>query len=161
MIAGEEQIQQHTKCINVRSRRDRATSHLLGRGKLWRQSSPTFKREQCCSSGTVLLAEQLGNAEIQQLHLPVVSDEHIGRFDVAVDDQIGMSLGDGTEHVEEKLDTAIDVQHVVVAVFVYVFSLDVFEDEIGLSIRGDARIRQFRDVGMGELSKDSAFALEP
>src|SRR5215469_6422698 len=38
---------------------------------------------------------------------------------------------------------------------------DVFEDEVRLTPRGDARIEEFCDVGVGKPRQDGAFPLEP
>jgi hypothetical protein len=50
--------------------------------------------------------EQLGNPEVEQLDLAADADEHVGRLDVAVHDQVGVCVGDGLEHVEKQLRRA-------------------------------------------------------
>ncbi len=52
--------------------------------------------------------DQLGDAEVEQLDLTVGADEHVGRLDVAVDDQVGVGVRDRFEDVEEQAEAGLD-----------------------------------------------------
>ena len=117
--------------------------HLLG-GCVSRSQRPSaFAREQRGVAGAAFFFEQLGNAKVQQLHLAVIPHQHVGGLDVAVDDQVGMGVGHGGQHIEKEADARLHVELVFVAILVDVHAVDIFEDEIGLPVRGDARIEQF------------------
>ena len=47
---------------------------------------------------------RLGNAEIGHLHLPVLTNKHVGRLDVAVDQPLGVGGGQGRAHLDGQLD---------------------------------------------------------
>src|SRR5438477_11268729 len=100
MLSGQEQIEQYTQRVHIRCRGNRAARHLFRSCKQRSQRSSTFLSEQCrcCRSFT---REQFGDAEIQQLYLSIVSDEHVGGLEVAMNDQIGMGQGDSASHIEE------------------------------------------------------------
>jgi len=49
-----------------------------------------------------------------------------------MDDQVGVRVGYGLQHVEEQSNPRLNVKLMAVAVAVDVVALNVFEDEIGL-----------------------------
>jgi hypothetical protein len=51
--------------------------------------------------------EQFGDPEIEQLDLALSGDEHVGRLDVSVDNQVGVRVRNGCEHVEKKADSRL------------------------------------------------------
>ena len=94
--------------------------------------APGFDREQRRRAGLSFAFQQLGNAEVQQLHLAVFSDQHVRRLEVAVHDQVGMRMGNRVQHVKEEADARFHIQRVLVAVSVDVLAFDIFQDEIRL-----------------------------
>src|SRR5262249_6653440 len=78
-----------------------------------------------------------------------------------MNDQVGMGLRHGAEDVEKQSDSSVQIQPALVAVFVDVFSLNIFEHEIRLALLRHARIAQFGNVGMCQPAKNGALALEP
>jgi hypothetical protein len=117
-------------------------------------------RKQCRSCRS-LAPEQFGDTEIQQLCLPIVSDEHVGGLEVAMNDEIGMGQGDSASHIEEKTDARIHVEAAFIGVFINMVSFHVFENQIRFSIGSDSGIDQFRDVRMRKLAENPAFPREP
>ena len=62
-------------------------------------------------SGAARVAfEQLGDAEIEQLHLSVRAHQHVRRLEIAVHDQVRVRVRHGGEHVEEQADARIDAE---------------------------------------------------
>ncbi len=104
--------------------------------------------------------DQLGDAEVEQLHLAVARDEHVRRLQVAVDDQVRVRVRDGREHVEQQPQPRVDAQRSPIAIFVEALAVDVFQHEERLAGRRDARIDEMRDVRMREPREDAAFAPE-
>ena len=49
----------------------------------------------------IVLAEQLGNAEIEQLDLGVASNQHVGRLDIAMNQAACVRKGDRRANLDE------------------------------------------------------------
>src|SRR5262249_55450774 len=108
-----------------------------------------------------LALEQLGDAEIEQLRVAGPVDEDVGRLDVAVDDQVGVRMGDGLENVEKEAEPLLDPEAAVPAIGVDRLALDVLEHEVGLAGCGHAGVEEPGDVGIGQTREDLALAAEP
>jgi hypothetical protein len=52
--------------------------------------------------------EQLGDAEIEQLDLALGIDQRVGRFQVAMDDEVAMRVGDGVANLREQLEALVE-----------------------------------------------------
>ena len=92
--------------------------------------------------------------------MAIVPDQHIGRFNIAVNDEIAMRLAHRAQDVEEQVHPAIDVYSVFVAVFINMFSLDMLENEVGLSFRRNSGVNQFCNVRVREPAEDGSFTLK-
>src|SRR6516165_1706275 len=160
MLPSQHHVQQHTQRINVCRCRNGSARNLFRRRKLRSQRPGTFCGKQRRRKGGRVIRKQLCNPKIQQLYLAIISDEHDGRLDITMDDQIGMCLCYCTEHIEEKPDSCVHIEPVAVAVFVDLLSFYMFENEIWFTIRSHARIDQFCDVGIGKTAENLSFALE-
>ena len=159
MPAGEQHVQQHAQRKDVGGGRDRLAGHLLGRRVGRRQRRGAVDRERG-GRAAVVIFEQLGDAEIEQLDLALARDQHVRRLEVAVHDQRCVRVRHGIEHVEEEPQPRVHVEPVLIAVPIDRLAVDVLEHEIRLAGRRHARIEQLRDVRMREPRQDAAFALE-
>ncbi len=159
MLAGQEQVQEHAKSINISHRCDRVTGNLLGGREQRRKASATFER-QLSGRRVSFFREQFGDAEVEQFHISVGSDHYIGRFDVAMHDQIGVSMRDSIQDVEKQANTGVDVEPVVIAITVHRLALAIFEDEVSLPLGGNAGVDHLRDVGMRKTSEDVSLTPE-
>ena len=56
---------------------------------------------------TLILVQQLGDPEIEQLNLAIRGYEDVGRFEVAVNDQAPVRIADGIAHRQEELESAL------------------------------------------------------
>ena len=160
VLSGQQHIQQHAEGIDVGGSRDGCARHLLRRRVLGRHRPAAFDRQQSRGAIFCFAFEQLGYSEIQQFRLPILADQHIGRLEVAMHDQVRVSVGHRTQHFEEKADSRFHIQFLPVAVAIDAVTLDIFENQIRLTRGRYPSIDKFRNVRMREPSKNAAFALE-
>ena len=166
MLAAEEDVQEHAERIDVGRGGDLSAGHLLRRRVLGGQRRAAIAGQRARLGGLRppplgVPLEQLGDPEVEQLDLPIDPDQHVGRLDVAVHDQVGVCVSDRLQHVEEQAETGLDSQRVFAAVAVDAQAVHVLEDEIRLARRRHARIDEVRDVRVGEAGENVAFAPEP
>ena len=88
------------------------------------------------------------------------ADEHIGRLDIPVHDQVRVRVGDGLQHVEKQTDARLDPERVLVAVAVDGLTVHVLEDEVRLARCRYTRIDEASDVRVRHLGEKIAFAPE-
>ena len=161
MMARQQQEKQRSQPVYVRCGGDGAAGHLLGRREQRRHRGSAFKREQRRGAGACFIGKELGDAEVQEFYLAVVADQHVRRLNVPVDDQVGMGLGDCTEHVQKQLASRLDSEHMLIAIFVDGLSLHILKNQVGFPLGSHAGINQFGDVRTSQLAQNGAFALEP
>ncbi len=89
-IAGQKLIKNPAQRVNVGSCGSRFASHLFWAGILESQ------RQRLCFSDMSVIAQDTGDAEIQQLYHAVRGDENIARFDVAMDDEMTVGTPEHT-----------------------------------------------------------------
>ena len=77
--------------------------------------------------------DQLRDAEVQQLDLAIHADEHIGRLDISMHDQVCVRVGDGLQHIEKETDARLNPQRLLVAVAVDGLTVHVLENEVRLA----------------------------
>ena len=104
--------------------------------------------------------EQLGDTEVEQLDLTSDADEHVGRLEVAVNNQVGMRVRDRLQHIEEETETGVDVQPVLVAIVVDALALHVLEHQVRVARLRYTRIDKVGNVRMREPREDVALAPE-
>ena len=90
--AGQQQVEQHAQRVDVGGGGDVAARELLGRRVLGRQRRFALAGERRPLSRLVAL-QQLGDAEVEQLHLAVRGHQHVGGLEVAVHDQVRVRVG--------------------------------------------------------------------
>jgi hypothetical protein len=93
--------------------------------------------------------------------LAIVADQHVRGLNVSMNDQIGMRLGYGAEHIEEDTNTRLYIELASFAIFIDGLSLHVLQNEIRFSMQSDPGIDQLRDVWMCKLPKNPSFTPEP
>ncbi len=104
------------------------------------------------------VVEQFGDAEIEQLWLAAGIDQDIGGFEIAMNDEAAMGVGDAVADVEEKLEAAADVE--LGGVGVDGLSIDVFHDEEGAPGGGVAGVDDVNDGGVLEGSEELTLSEE-
>ncbi len=119
-------------------------AHLLGAGVLRRhQLQPGRGRRERLARE--LGIEQLGDAEVQQLGRAVGDHEHVGRLDVAVDDQVLVRVLDGGADVTKELQARGGVEPVRVAVVDDRLPFDVLHGEVRPAVRRAAAVEKAGD----------------
>ena len=94
-------MQDHTQRIDIGSGANDGISDLFGCRVAQGHHPPAQLRE--CSGGICvrLIVDQLGDAKIEQLHLPAFVDEYVGRFQITMHDEVAMRVGDGFQYLAE------------------------------------------------------------
>ena len=123
-------------------------------------SAPAPSAVSCVVIATSVFSEEFGDTEIEELDLARVADEHIGRLDIAMDDEVCVCASNGAQDIKKKADAIHDSKFAFIAIFGDGLSLHMFEDQIGLAVGSNASIEQSRDVRVGKLRQDLPFAFE-
>ena len=131
---------------------------MLGGREFRRQRAARVARELGGVAQRRLVFEELGDSEIQQLDVAAFPDQHVRRFEVAVNDQIRVRLRDCGEYFEKQAQARTDIETLGVAVDVDRLALDVLEHEVRLTRVGDAGVDQSRDVRMRKSREEAALA---
>jgi hypothetical protein len=155
MLAAQQQTENDAERVHVRRRRHRLAAQLLRRRVSWREAGFDLARKL----GRIAV-EQRCNAEIEQLHLPVRRHENVRRFDVAMNDQMTVRVGDGGDDIEKQPYTFVDVQTASIGVTIDRRALDVLEHDIRLTCRSDACIDELCDLRMPQFREHGTFAHE-
>ena len=103
---------------------------------------------------------ETGDAEIEQLRFALGGDANIGRLQIAMNDQVLMSVSDGGTEFAKKREPLADRQAVVLAIFLQPFARDIFHHEIGRADGGNARAVKPRDMRMIETRQNPRFLPE-
>ncbi len=98
MYASQQLEQQHSESVDIGRCRDRFSGELLRRCAHRRQRRGGGHRQL-----RSLRIDQLGDAEIEQLHLAFAGDENVRGLQVPMDDQVAMSVGHSFTDLQEKL----------------------------------------------------------
>jgi hypothetical protein len=160
--AGEQLEQERAERMHIGAGRRCLAAPLLGRGVVGREGAAGRlgqRRGRRAARGGVVV-EQLGDAEIEQLHLPGAVDQDVRRLQVAVQDQLAVRMRDRADHVLQQAHARAEVEPVAVAPLVDRRALDVLEHQIRLLPLGHAGVDQPSDVRMVEPREQLAFAPE-
>lgn len=103
-------------------------------------------------------SEKAGDAEVEQAWVALRSDEDVGGFQVAVDDQIAVGDGHGFGDLEEDVEALLD--GLVMGVLIEGDSLDELHDDVGGAFGGLAGLVEAGDIGMFALGEDLDLTLE-
>ena len=104
--------------------------------------------------------EELRDTEVEQLHLPVVRHQDVGRLEVPVHDEIAVRVLDGLGHHEKELQAPGERQPVSVAVAVNRFALDQLHREERAAVIRRAAVEQLGDGWMIERGEDRSLLPE-
>src|SRR5262249_16948006 len=108
----------------------------------------------------VVFGEELGDAEIQQLRVPVGRQEDVLGLEVAMHDEIAMRVADGLADLEEELDARPERGSVLAKVGVERLAVDVLENEVRVTAVAHAAVDETGDPGVIEAREDRALAVE-
>ncbi len=159
VAAGEQEVQEYAHGVDVGRRGDGLASHLLRRGVV-RGKRAGLPRERRVLGLPGLRFEQLGDAEVEQLHPAVGGDQNVRRLDVAVNDQIRVGVPDRLQHLEYQPDPLVARKLPRLGEGVDPLAFDVLQHEIGLSRGRHARVEESRDPRMRQAGERGALAAE-
>jgi hypothetical protein len=125
-------VQQHAQRVHVGRDRHLAALHLLGRGVVRRECVASELRERRAVRGLGAIVEELRDAEVDELHLPVLRHEDVRGLQVAVQDELRVRVGHGLEHGEEEPHPRRSVESALPAPGGDRLALDELEHEVGL-----------------------------
>ena len=92
---------------------------------------------------------------------PLVGHHHVGRLEVAVDDEPGVGVGDRLAHLDEQGQPGVDAQPPAVGVGRDRPALDQLGGEVRPPVASGAAAQQPRDGRVVELGQDAALGPEP
>ena len=104
--------------------------------------------------------EELGDAEVEQLHLAVFRDHDVSRLEVAVHHERAVRVLDGAGHLEEELQPLPNREAAVVRVPPDLVPAHELHGEVGLTVGGPAAIEQAGDVRVRQAGENLPFELE-
>ena len=155
----EQEVEENPQGVDIGRRSDALAPQLLRRGESRREHACPVHR-QGAAGRVVAIVEELGDAEVEQLHRPVARDQDVAGLDVAVYDQIGVRVAHGAQHLEEQPHALLDGQGVVLRVDIDRLSINVFQHEVRLTVGGHARVEEPRDPRVGEPGQHRPLAAE-
>jgi len=161
VLSAHQKVEQRPERVHVRRGRHDAAGELLGSGKIGRQCTAALAGEGRGLAFAGVFFKELRDAEVEKFHLPVGRDEDVRWLDVAVDDQVGVRLGDRRADVEEETQACVHGEAPGVAKAVDGLAVDVLEDDIRLARGRHAGVEDAGDVRMGQSREDRALAPEP
>ena len=128
MLARQQHVEQHAQGINIGSSRDWLAGELLWRSVLGSKGRTGFAREQGCGTHLAFALQEFGNPEVQQLDFTAGGDQHVRRFDIAMDNQIRMGVRHCGQHIQKQANACIEVELVLVAILIDGVALDILQD---------------------------------
>ena len=149
----QELEQQYSQDIDVAGGGDGVAAHLFRTGVCGRHHAVVDVSHRH-GVGRMAGIEQLGDAEVQQLHLARRGDQDVVGLQVAMDDQILVGVMHGGAHGPHQRDPLGNWQPATFAIHIDRLAIDVLHDQIGRAVGCSSAIEQTGDVGMLQMRKD-------
>ena len=86
------------------------------------------------------MVEELGDAEVEELHIALVGHEDVGWLEIAMDDQPDVCVRDGARNLEEELEAGANRQALGRHVLVDRAPRHVLERQIRLAVGRNAGV---------------------
>ncbi len=151
--AGQQFVGDDAERVHVRRGRHGRAADLLRR-RVSRSHHPHARPRQRLCIRRLVLEQDLGDTEIEQLHRPLAGDEDVRRLEVAVHDEVAMRVANRVTHVEEQSQALANRKLAVVAIAIDRLALDVLHHEVRPAVLRHAAVDEPRDAGMLEACKD-------
>ncbi len=156
-LPGQQLIQHHAQGVDVRTDAQSLAGDLFRGGVLRRQHATRKLRQPIRALG---VAQQFRDAEIQQHHATLRCHEDVRRFEIPVDDELGVGKLHCFEHLQEHSQALADREAGGVAMGVQRRPGDILHGQVRLTRFGDASVVETRDIRVAECREDVAFAGE-
>ncbi|MNV58626.1 hypothetical protein D3C71_1510120 [compost metagenome] len=108
----------------------------------------------------LVIVEQLGDAEIQQLHLALGGDQDVGGLEVAMHDQVGVGMADHRADLQHQLQAPLQRERQALAVLGDRLAFHIRQRQVRLPLQIHAGIQQMGQVRVLQPRQDLAFAAE-
>ena len=156
-LAGQQLIEHHAAGIHVGRDAQGFAGQLLGRRVRGGQ-----RTRRCRASGRPGIAiAELGDPEVQQLHVTAIGHQDVGGLQVLVDHQARVRVGDRARDQHEQAQTIANRQLRIRDVLIDRTTIDVLQREIRLPAAGHARVVESGDIRMVERGQNLALGDEP
>jgi hypothetical protein len=152
--AGDHLVEQEAEAVHVRRLADLAPPDLFGRRVLGREGAVPGER-----GALVGVAEQFGDAEVEEARGAVAGHEDVRGLQVPVDDHVGVRVAHGVGDRLEEGEPGVEAEPLEGAV--ETFALDMLHGEVGAPVVGEAPVEEARDRGVLELREQAALDAEP
>ncbi len=121
-----------------------------------------FGTRECARAETgdsgIVIARESGYAEIEKLYAAICADENISRFQIAMDNETSMRIGDRRRDIDNEIDARSERPRL--HIHIDRLAAHEFEREPRLSVGQFAAVEQAHDVGMFQFGEHVAFAHE-
>ena len=155
-----EQLEQNqAEGVDVGGRRHRFTAPLLGCRVGWRQRAQPRAR-QLGGLRRVVIGEQLGDTEIEQLQIASRRYEDVRRLQIAMDDEPAMGVLHGLAHPAEQLHPCVNREAPPVAVRRDRLTVHEFHREVRPAVGVEAAVEEPCDGRVIELGENLPLAAE-
>ncbi len=158
--AGEQLVEQYAERVDVGRGRHRIAANLLGAGVLRRHQLHAGHRRRV-GVARHLRVQELRNPEVEELRRSVHRHEHVGRLEVAVDDQVLVRVLDGGADLPEDREPRRRVEAARFAVVHELAAVHVLHGEVRKAVARRAAVEQPRDVRMRQAGEDLPLVAEP
>ena len=159
MLACEQHVEQQPELIHIGSGRRQIPEHLLRSGVF--RSQRGFIDARRVIVGRRIRAQQLRDAEIEQLHLAVARHEYVRGLEIAVNDEVTVRVRHRRDHVYEQAHAIDDRQRLRLAIVIDARTIDIFQRQERHTVDTSPCIEKSRNVRMSETRKYLALQPEP
>ena len=153
-LPGQQEVEERPERVHVRRGRDLLAEQLLRRREGRRQRKDAGRPRLV----GLAVGEHLGDAEVEELHLAGVRDEHVRRLDVAVHDEAAVRRVHRVAQREREPDHV--PRRGAATVLGDRDALHALHHEVRPSVGGGPRVEEARDVRVVELAEHATLAQE-
>jgi hypothetical protein len=158
-LAAQQLVEDHAQRVDVGRGGHRLAAELLGGRVLGREQARPRPRGQG-GLGRVLGAQQLGDAEVQELEVPGGDDQDVRGLQVAVDHQVVMGVLHRLADAAQQREAGLQRQPARLAVGDDGLALHVLHGEIGATVLAHAPVEEACDRRVLQARQDLPLAPE-
>ena len=129
-LTRKQLVEHNTHRVNIRCRRHWITTYLFGRSIL--RSHRTQDGTRCFVRwSSAFFGQQLGNSEIQELHMSCRINQNVGRLQITMNDEVVMCILNCVADLKKDPESLLDSETLLVAICGYGLALDALHNEEG------------------------------
>src|SRR5665213_1795019 len=160
-LSGEQLVEHGAEGVDVGGGGDGEATDLLGAGVAGGEGA-------ACAGGWIVpvlvlfrvSADQLGDAEVEQLGGGIGGDKDVGGLQIAVDDEVAVGVGDGFEDVQEEVAAGLDAEGILAAEDVDGAAFYILHGEEGDAVGGGPAVEQAGNIRVIQICEDLALVAE-